>query len=127
MKLPVYVFTDGDPWGYYIYSVIRAGSMNLAYESKNLSVPDARFLGMRIGDVKKYKLEKVTEKLKDVDRGRIKQLLNYPWMQSKEWQAELKLMEKEGLRIEQQALASKSLEFVATKYLPEKIKKKDWI
>jgi DNA topoisomerase VI subunit A len=29
-----------------------------------------------------------------------------------------------GVRLEQQALASKSLEFVAEEYLPEKIKKK---
>jgi len=34
-------------------------------------------------------------------------------------------MQEKGVRIEQQALASKSLEFVAEKYLPEKIKAND--
>src|SRR3990172_7703901 len=28
-KLPVYVLVDNDPWGYYIYSVVKQGSINL--------------------------------------------------------------------------------------------------
>jgi DNA topoisomerase-6 subunit A len=127
LKIPVYVFCDGDPWGYYIYSVIKAGSMNLAYESRNLATPSAKLVGMTISDVDEYKLQKVTEKLKDVDKGRIKQLRNYPWFQTPAWTKELNLMEKKGVRIEQQALASKSLEFVADKYLPKKIKNKEFL
>ena len=30
LKLPVYCLLDNDPWGYYIYSVIKQGSINLA-------------------------------------------------------------------------------------------------
>src|SRR5713226_9495636 len=33
-KLPVYVLVDNDPWGYYIYSVVKQGSINLAFESE---------------------------------------------------------------------------------------------
>src|SRR5688572_13119475 len=33
LKLPVYCLLDNDPWGYYIYSVIKQGSINLAHES----------------------------------------------------------------------------------------------
>ena len=122
-KLPVIMFTDGDPWGYYIYSVLKAGSMALAHESERLGTPETRFVGMTMTDVEQYGLEKVTEKLKDVDKKRISELLQYPWFQTKEWRHELKLMETKGVRIEQQALASKSLEFVAEEYLPEKIGK----
>ncbi|RLI90473.1 MAG: DNA topoisomerase VI [Candidatus Altiarchaeales archaeon] len=121
LNLPVIMFTDGDPWGYYIYSVMKAGSMSLAHESKRLGTPGMKFVGMTMTDIKTYGLEKVTEKLKDVDRKRIRELLQYPWFQKKEWLHELKLMDKMGVRIEQQALASKSLEFVAEEYLPEKI------
>ena len=120
-NLPIIVFTDGDPWGYYIYSVLKAGSMALAHESARLGTPGARFVGMTMTDVDAYGLENVTEKLKDVDKKRIEELLNYPWFQKKEWVFQLKLMKKKGVRIEQQALASKSLEFVAEEYLPEKI------
>jgi len=80
---------------------------------------------MTMTDIKEYGLEKVTEKLKDLDKKRISELLQYPWFQKKEWRHELELMKRMGVRIEQQALASKSLEFVAEEYLPEKIGKKE--
>jgi len=121
LKLPVIMFTDGDPWGYYIYSVMKAGSMALAHESKRLGTPSMKLVGMTMTDIDTYDLGNVTETLKDVDKKRIKELLQYPWFQKKEWKKELQLMAQKGVRIEQQALASKSLEFVAEEYLPEKI------
>jgi len=124
-KIPAIMFTDGDPWGYYIYSVMKAGSMALAHESQRLGTPSIKFVGMTMTDIDEYGLSKVTEKLKDVDKKRINELLQYPWFQKKEWRKELELMAQKGVRIEQQALASKSLEFVAEEYLPEKIKKND--
>jgi len=39
LKLPVYCLLDNDPWGYYIYSVLKQGSINLAYESKRMAIP----------------------------------------------------------------------------------------
>ncbi len=39
LKLPVYCLLDNDPWGYYIYSVIKQGSINLAYESGGWPFP----------------------------------------------------------------------------------------
>jgi len=126
-KLPVIVFTDGDPYGYYIYSVVKMGSINLAYLSSDLGTPDAKFIGMTMTDISKYALENVTEKLKDLDVKRIKEEMKYPWFQDRRWQNELKKMLKGGVRIEQQALANKSLEFVAKKYLPEKIKAEEFL
>ena len=58
---------------------------------------------------------------------RAKEMMEYPWFQNKEWQNQLKKALKEKVRIEQQALANKSLEFVATEYLPTKIKNKDFL
>ena len=46
LKLPVYVLVDNDPWGFYIYSVVKQGSINLAYESVRMAVPKARFIGL---------------------------------------------------------------------------------
>ena len=48
LKLPVYCLLDNDPWGYYIYSVIKQGSINLAFESQRMAIPDCRFLGLRV-------------------------------------------------------------------------------
>lgn len=125
--LPVIVFTDGDPYGYYIYSVIKMGSINLAYLSGSLGTPKSKFIGMTMTDIQRYGLEKVTEKLKDLDVKRIKEEMKYAWFQDRRWQLELKKMLKGGVRIEQQALANKSLEFVAKKYLPDKISREDFL
>jgi len=126
-KLPIIVFCDGDPYGYYIYSVIKMGSINLAYLSSELGTPDCKFIGMTMTDIEKYGLEKVTEKLKEMDIKRLKEEMEYPWFQNRHWQNELKKMLKGGVRIEQQALANKSLEFVAKKYLPEKISREEFL
>ncbi|NPA47220.1 MAG: DNA topoisomerase IV subunit A [Thermococci archaeon] len=129
--LPIIVFTDGDPYGWYIYSTIKQGSINLAYLSDKLATPEAKFVGMTMDDIKHYGLENVTEKLKGIppnkrggpsgDYKRILEEMEYPWFQNKEWQRQFKLALRMGVRIEQQALANKSLEFVAKEYLPEKI------
>lgn len=50
-KLPVYILTDSDPYGYYIYSVFKVGSITLSYESERLATPGARFIGVMMTDV----------------------------------------------------------------------------
>ena len=126
-KLPVLVFTDGDPYGWYIYSVIKQGSMALAAHSDFMACPDAKYIGMTLDDIETYGLEAVTEKMKEGDIKRAKEMMAYPWFQNKPWQDQLKKALKEKVRIEQQALANKRLDFVATEYLPQKIKKKDFL
>ena len=37
---------DNDPWGYYIYSVLKQGSINLAFESQRMAIPEAKYLGL---------------------------------------------------------------------------------
>lgn len=136
LDLPVYVFTDGDPWGYYIYSVLKSGSMSLAFQSDRLATPDAKLIGMTMEDIKEYGLEHVTEELKgkSSDNGgptkdykRVNDVMDYEWMQKEEWQNQLNLMLEKGVRVEQQALAANSLEFVANEYLPEKIGNKNFL
>ena len=69
LKLPVYCLLDNDPWGYYIYSVIKQGSINLAYESRRMAIPEARYLGLRSKDFERCKLsDSVKITLNDTDR-----------------------------------------------------------
>ena len=126
-KLPVYAFCDGDPFGWYIYSVIKQGSMALAAHSELMACPEAKYIGMTLDDIEAYKLKNVTEKMKEGDIKRAKEMLDYPWFQNKEWQRQLKKAIDEKVRIEQQALAHRSLSFVAETYLPEKIKNQDFL
>ncbi|MDD5417929.1 MAG: DNA topoisomerase IV subunit A [Candidatus Nanoarchaeia archaeon] len=127
-KLPVYVFVDNDPWGFYIYSVIKQGSINLAYESKRMAVPSARFLGLSSFDQEKYNLPKnVTIKLNKTDISRANQILKYDWFQKASWQKEIKHMLQKGVKLELEALSAKGISFVTENYLPEKMKNKEWL
>lgn len=128
-NIPVYVFTDGDPYGYFnIYRTLKVGSGNAAHINKDFCVPQAKFLGVTPQDILDYKLP--THKLKDVDIKRAKDAMkNDPFVQHhKEWDAAIKLMLKHGDRAEQQALATHGLNFVITDYLPNKLKEpKTWL
>ena len=85
LKLPVYCLLDNDPWGYYIYSVIKQGSINLAFESQRMAVPDARFLGLRSIDFKRCGLsDSVKISLSDTDRKRAKTDRQLPLVRAQE-------------------------------------------
>ncbi|MEM4533114.1 MAG: DNA topoisomerase IV subunit A, partial [Desulfurococcaceae archaeon] len=51
LKLPVYILTDADPYGFYIYSVFKVGSITLSYESERLATPNAKFIGVSLTDI----------------------------------------------------------------------------
>jgi DNA topoisomerase-6 subunit A len=126
--LPVYVLVDNDPWGYYIYSVIKQGSINLAFESQRMAIPKAKFIGLSSADPEAYGLPRnVGIKLNEKDISRAKELLNYNWFQKKEWQAEIKRMLASGLKYELDALANKDFQYLTKRYLPRKLKEKDWL
>ncbi len=126
--LPVVAFTDGDPYGFYIYSVLKHGSMQLAHVNDYYAVPNSKFVGMTMDDIDKYDLHNVTENLDEQARKKIEHNLNYEWFKyHPEWIKEMKKMRKKGVRIEQQALANKSLDFVAKTYLPEKIENEEFL
>ena len=92
LKLPVFCLLDNDPWGYYIYSVIKQGSINLAYESQRMAIPGAKFLGLRSVDFERCGLsDSVRIDLNDIDRRRARQIASYPWFAHKKpWQKEIK-------------------------------------
>ena len=78
LKLPLYVLVDNDPWGFYIYSVMKQGSINLAYESMRMAVPDARFVGLSSFDKVQYQLpSNVAIKMEDRDNSRVPYKLDF--------------------------------------------------
>jgi DNA topoisomerase-6 subunit A len=128
-KLPVYAFTDGDPYGWLnIYRTLKVGSGNAAHINKYFCVPNAKFFGITAKDITDYKLP--THPLKEVDIKRVKDgIKNDPFVQHyKEWQKCLQEIIKLKKRAEQQALAQHGLNFVITDYLPEKLSNpKTWL
>jgi DNA topoisomerase-6 subunit A len=128
LEIPLYVLVDNDPWGLYIYSVLKQGSISLAFESMRLAVPEARFLGLRTSDFKKFELRnEVKIALTKEDEGRARQMLAYPWFAHKQWQKEITDMLKAGFKMEIEALSNKDISFVTDVYIPKKIKAGDFL
>jgi DNA topoisomerase-6 subunit A len=128
--LPVLVFTDGDPYGYCnIYRTLKVGSGQAAHINTFFCVPQAHYLGVTPRDIATYRLEDATHPLEDVDIKRAKDALkNDPFIRHhKEWQEALNEMLKLGVRVEQQAFAKHGLNFVLDHYLPDKLKRKDFL
>jgi len=127
--LPVYGFTDGDPYGYLnIYRTLKVGSGNAAHINQYFCVPNAKFFGITPKDILDYKLP--THPLKDIDIKRIKDgIKNDPFVRAyKPWQKALEDQVKLKKRAEQQALAKHGLNFVISDYLPAKIEDdKTWL
>jgi len=123
LKIPVYAFVDGDPYGYFnIYRTLKVGSGRAAHLNEFFCVPSVRFLGVTPQDIITYKLP--THPLKEVDIKRAKDALrNDPFVKHhKPWQKAINQMLKMGVRVEQQAFAKHGLDFVVNKYLPFKLK-----
>jgi DNA topoisomerase-6 subunit A len=126
-NLPVYVFTDSDSYGWYIYSVIKHGSISLSHVSERLGTPSAKFLGLTISDIDKFDLNQWTIKAEEVDIKRAQEMLNYPWFKSPAWQKELKLMIQRKIKAELESLSGRGLRFVTETYLPTKFKEQDFL
>ncbi|MGL4942524.1 MAG: DNA topoisomerase IV subunit A [Thermoguttaceae bacterium] len=123
LNLPVYCLLDNDPWGYYIYSVIKQGSINLAFESQRMAIPGAKFLGLRSLDFERCGLSSsVKIALNDNDRKRAKQIAEYPWFaKKKEWQREIAMMLDNGFKLEVEALISRDISYVTEEYVPARL------
>jgi len=127
-KLPIYVLTDLDPWGFWIYAVLKYGSINLAHMAEKMAIPSVRFLGIQTKDIERYGLSKHLIKLNDNDLKRLKQISEYDWFKNnKEWQKEFEGVKKLGAKAEIQALSSRGISFITDRYLPEKIKEQDFL
>lgn len=127
-NMPIYILCDNDPWGAYIYSVIKYGSISLAHASERLAIPSVKYLGITCDDVNKYNLQKHFINLKDTDIARIKQISGYQWFRdNKPWQREFKMMMENKAKLEIQALSSRGISFMNDTYLPEKIKNKEFL
>jgi len=128
LGLPVYVLVDNDPWGYYIYSVVKQGSISLAFESQRMAIPEARFVGMSSYDAKKFDIPPaVSIKVNEQDVRRAKEIRDYPWFAKKSWQREINHMLKLGVKLELEALSAKDFSFITETYLPEKLRTEDFL
>ncbi|WP_135822727.1 DNA topoisomerase IV subunit A [Halostella litorea] len=119
LELPVTVFTDGDPWSYRIFGSVSYGSIKSAHLSEYLATPEAQFIGIQPEDIVEYDLP--TDPLSDSDVNALESELEDPRFQTDYWREQIELQLEIDKKAEQQALASRGLDFVTETYLPERL------
>lgn len=118
LDIPVYIFTDGDPWGMHIAMVIISGSANAAH-LRELATPDAKWSGVWATDIVNYKLP--TDPLDPVDIKRLHELQRDPRYKDPMWQREIKTFLKIKRKAEQEAFSRYGLTYIVDEYLPTKL------
>ncbi|MCI0362399.1 MAG: DNA topoisomerase IV subunit A [Phycisphaerales bacterium] len=128
-NLPIYCLLDCDPWGHYIFSVMKQGSISLAFESERLAIPGAKFIGIRAKDYEECELsDDVQIALTETDIKRANEILEYPWfIENKPWKKEIEHMLRNGFKMEVESLITKDISYVTEEYVPTRLKKKDWL
>jgi DNA topoisomerase-6 subunit A len=122
LNIPVYIFTDGDPWGMHIAMVIISGSANAAH-LRELTTPDAKWSGVWATDIVDYKLP--TDPLDEVDIKRLYELQRDPRYKDPLWRREIKTFLKIKRKAEQEAFSRYGLTYIVDEYLPAKLEKTD--
>lgn len=118
LNLPVVILTDGDVYGEHIAMVIKSGSANAAH-LRELTVPDAKWMGVWASDIEKYKLPTIPMTESDVKR--IHDLKKDPRYQQGIWKSELDVFLKLKRKAELEAFSKYGLTNITDKYLPQKL------
>ena len=122
LDLPVYIFTDGDPWEMHIAMVIISGSANAAH-LRELNTPDAKWSGVWATDIVDYKLP--SDPLTDIDIKRLYELQKDPRYEGSLWQRETKMFLKVKKKAEQEAFSRYGLTYIVDEYLPAKLEQSE--
>ena len=118
LSLPVVILTDGDVYGEHIAMVIKSGSANAAH-LRDLTVPDAKWVGVWATDIEKYKLPTIPMTESDIKR--CHDLLKDPRYQEGIWKKELEVFLKIKRKAELEAFSKYGLTNITDKYLPHKL------
>ncbi|MGI0082738.1 MAG: DNA topoisomerase IV subunit A [Nitrosopumilaceae archaeon] len=118
LGLPVVILADGDVYGEHIAMVIKSGSANAAH-LRELTVPDAKWLGVWATDIEKYKLPTIPMTESDIKR--IYELQKDPRYQEGNWKKQLEVFLKLKRKAELEAFSKYGLTNITDKYLPEKM------
>ena len=118
LGLPVVILADGDVYGEHIAMVIKSGSANAAH-LRDLTVPDAKWLGVWATDIEKYKLPTIPMTESDIKR--IYELQKDPRYQEGNWKKQLEVFLRLKRKAELEAFSKYGLTNITDKYLPEKM------
>lgn len=118
LGLPVYIFSDADPWGMHIAMVIISGSANAAH-LRDLTTPDAKWAGVWASDIIGYKLP--SEQLSERDMKRLRELKIDSRYKGDVWQKKINAFMRIKKKCELEAFSRYGLTHIVDKYLPERL------
>jgi DNA topoisomerase-6 subunit A len=118
LSLPVFIFTDGDPWGMHIARVITSGSANAAH-IKELTIPSAKWIGVTPADITEYALP--TESMNNQDLKRLDELSRDIRYSDQIWQDYIREFRRMRVKAEQQAFSRYGMDYVVDTYLSDKL------
>ncbi|XP_020225137.1 meiotic recombination protein SPO11-1 isoform X3 [Cajanus cajan] len=127
LRLPVYCLVDCDPYGFDILTTYRFGSMQMAYDTKHLRVPEIHWLGAFPSDSERYSVPKqCLLPLTAEDKRKVEAMLLRCYLQREvpQWRLQLTLILQRGIKFEIEALSVYALSFLSESYIPSKIEGK---
>jgi len=125
--LPVYVLVDNDPWGYYIYSVVKQGSINLAFESERMAIPKAKFIGLSSSDPDTYGLPRNVASAQRQRREPGQRADQLPLVPEEGLAGRDQADARERPQVRARCAANKDFRYLSKTYLPKKLKERDWL
>jgi DNA topoisomerase VI subunit A len=127
-KLPVYVLTDNDTWGYFIFSVVKRGMLAPHANCRFHSVEDVRFLGLRAQDYARLGLPKnILLPEKPHSKLRIQHMRSYACFMSQVWQREFDAFLRQRGSFELAAIARIGEKAFLRDYLQPKLAAKNYL
>ena len=130
LKLPIYCLLDNDPWGYYIYSVIKQGSINLAFESQRMAIPDVPYLGLRSNDYERCELSDSVQDQAQRQRhasGPSRSPATPGSTRSTTGRRKSRRCSTTASSWKSKSLISKDISYVTEEYVPERLAEQDWL
>ena len=109
--------------------VYMKGSMNMSYDSSNLTTPDIKWLGVRPSDLDRFNIpQQCRLPMTDDDVKTGKRLMEEEFIKANpEWVKELEIMTSTKVKAEIQALSSFGFQYLSQVYLPLKLQQGGWI
>lgn len=113
----------------FLLQVYMKGSMNMSYDSSNLTTPDIKWLGVRPSDLDRFNIpQQCRLPMTDDDVKTGKRLMEEDFIKANpEWVKELEIMTSTKVKAEIQALSSFGFQYLSQVYLPLKLQQGGWI
>jgi len=126
-RLPIYLLADNDTWGYFIFSVLKRGTLAPGASDPKRALKDVRFLGVRAGDFAELGEERCLLRWEALWDSRLAAMSRYPCFRSRSWKAEFRRFREQNGKAEIAALRVWHDRRRASEYLSRKLTSGEWL